>query len=554
MEAPLRLSVSDLWFKRAVIYSVDVETFQDSNDDGIGDFPGLLARLDYIAGLGFNCLWLLPFFPSPNRDNGYDVTDYYSVDPRHGTLGDFVEFMRAADARGMRVVIDLVVNHTSDQHPWFQEARRNPSSRYRDFYVWSKERPADADEGVIFPGEQDHIWSFDPEAGLYYLHRFYQHQPDLNVANLEVREEIKKIMGFWLQLGVSGFRVDAAPFLIEHKGIGDGEIEVEDELDYLDDMRDFLSWRRGDAVLLAEANVAPDEVTDYFGDSDRLHMLFDFYRNQFLFQSLATDDATPLRKAWNAIPEIPEGCQWAHFLRNHDELDLGRLSDAQRARAFKQFAPEESMRLYDRGVRRRLAPMLEGDRRRLQLAWSLLFSMPGSPVVWYGEEIGMGDDLSLDERASVRTPMQWSSEENGGFSSVPRDAHARPIIDKGRYSYRKVNVEAQRRDEKSLLNWVERLIRLRRDCPEIGLGQSRLLPGGAREILVHRCDWETGTVVFAHNFGNRARKVPIKLGKGKFRVSELLKRKAPRTVDGQKFAIGLEPYGYHWMRIEPVDA
>jgi maltose alpha-D-glucosyltransferase / alpha-amylase len=362
--------------------------------------------------LGVTCVWLLPFYRSPDRDNGYDVSDYYSVDPALGSLGDFVEFMHLAGERGLRVIVDLVINHTSRDHPWFQSAREDPDSPYRDFYVWSKTKPDDAHEGMIFPGVQDSIWTYDRKAGEYYLHRFYHHQPDLNVANPRVREEIERVMGFWLALGVSGFRVDAAPFVFEMKGVD--RSDVGDPLDFLDDFRNFLSWRRGDAIMLAEANIPPDEMLDYFAQG-RLQMGFNFLLNQHIFLALARHDSRPLIEGLLTPPPLPEEGQWVTFLRNHDELDLGRLTESQRQDTFAAFAPQPKMQLYERGIRRRLAPMLGGDERRLKMAYSLMLSLPGTPVINYGEEIGMGDDLALPERDSVRTPMQWSADDNAGF-------------------------------------------------------------------------------------------------------------------------------------------
>ena len=417
--------MGELWHKGAIVYTIDVETFSDGNGDGIGDFVGLAGKLDYLTGLNVNCVWLQPFYPSPNRDHGYDVSDYYGVHPRFGSLGDFVQFSQAARERGIRIIIDLVVNHTSVDHPWFQEARRDPKSRYRDYYVWNKEKPSDADRGLIFPGQQTSTWTYDEQAGLYYFHRFYQHQPDLNTANPNVRREIERIMTCWLQLGVSGFRVDALPFLTAPKGIAELSHYSHE---YVVALRQGLSWQQGDAVLLGEANVAPEEVAEYFGEGDRIHMIFNFYVNQYLFLAMARGDASLIRKAYDALPQIPEFCQWANFLRNHDELDLGRLSDSDREEVYRAFAPEENMRIYNRGIRRRLAPMFANERQRLELAHSLLLTLPGTPVLRYGEEIGMGDDLSLQERDSVRTPMQWSDARNGGFSAAPADQLIMPVI------------------------------------------------------------------------------------------------------------------------------
>jgi maltose alpha-D-glucosyltransferase / alpha-amylase len=548
----MQISMRDLWYKHAIIYSIDVETFQDSNGDGIGDFEGLIHRLDYLDSLGVTCLWLLPFFPTPNRDNGYDVTDYYGVDPRLGTLGDFVEFMHQAHERGMRVIIDLVVNHTSNQHPWFQAARKDPHSRFRDFYVWSKEEPED-DEGNVFPTEEDGIWSYDEEAGMYYMHRFYHHQPDLNVANVAVRREIKKIMGFWLELGVSGFRVDAAPFLIELKGIAETTIDVDEPYEYLRDMRDFLSLRRGDAVLLAEANVAMDEICNYFGDGDKLHMLFNFYLNQHVFLALARQEAEPILHAWGAPPEIPPKAQWANFLRNHDELDLDRLEDEDKQKVFSEFGPEEHMQLYDRGIRRRLAPMLGGDRRRMEMAYSLMFSLPGTPVIWKGDEIGMGDDLSLDERDSVRTPMQWSGEKNASFSSTSREQLIRPVIRGGEFGYERVNAAEQRRDPDSFLNWIERVIHKRKECPEFGWGECKLIDTGEPSVFAHQCEWEDGLVIAMHNLADRAVRVTLDLSEHReVHLFDVLADRKYEQIDEASHTVELEPYGYRWLRVDRV--
>jgi len=360
--------IDDLWYNNAVLYCLNVETFADSNGDGIGDFNGLTRKLDYLAGIGVTCIWLLPFYPSPRRDDGYDVVDYYGVDRRYGSSGDFVEFMNQARERGIRVIVDLVVNHTSIDHPWFKEARSNPRSKYRDWYVWSKKRPRDWNKGMVFPGVQKSTWSYDSEARLWYFHRFYDFQPDLDTSNPEVREEIKRIMGYWLELGVSGFRVDALPFVISKKG--PNVKRHQQDFDFLREMREFLQWREGDALLLAEANVLPDQDLNYFGNrDDRMHMMFNFLVNQNVFYALACGDVRPLTAALKKTKQRPVTAQWAHFLRNNDELDLGRLTVEQRDAVFAKFAPKPSMRLYDRGIRRRLAPMLDADRKRLELAY-----------------------------------------------------------------------------------------------------------------------------------------------------------------------------------------
>lgn len=537
----------DLWYKNAIIYCLDVDTYMDGNGDGIGDFEGLMMRLDQLASLGITCIWLLPFYPTPNRDNGYDVSDYYNVDPRLGTLGDFVEFMRRAQEHGIRVMVDLVVNHTSIDHPWFQAARADPKSKYRDWYVWSKERPEQMDEGAVFPGVQKTTWTYDRKAQAYYFHRFYWHQPDLNIANPDVRDEILKIMGFWIQLGVSGFRVDAAPFLIESKE--ENPADLDDPHMILRHMRDFLSWRRGDAIILAEANVLYEDVDLYFGDGDKLQMLFNFILNQQLYLALVRGSADPIIKAFKAAPAIPKTGQWANFLRNHDELSLDKLTTEEREEVYAALGPEPEMQIYNRGIRRRLAPMLKNDRRCLELMYSLLFTLPGTPVIWYGEEIGMGEDLSLEERNSVRTPMQWSDEKNGGFSSAPKEKLIRPVISKGEFGYKKVNFDAQNRDKESLLNWIEKAIRLRKACPEFGYGECEIIETNQPSVFAHRCIWDESVVMALHNLSNQ----PVAVNLHFDDVGELYDLLSDQVYDlegdtSQKIELGA--YGYRWFRVK----
>jgi maltose alpha-D-glucosyltransferase/alpha-amylase len=545
------MSVRDRWYHDAVLYCLDVETYHDADGDGVGDFAGLSAKLDHIAGLGATCLWLLPFYPTPNRDNGYDVTDHYGVDPRLGTLGDFVEFIRAAEARGLRVIVDLVVNHTSDQHPWFQAAR-DPASDKHDWYVWSEERPADHDEGMIFPGEQETVWTYDRKAKKYYLHRFYEHQPDLNIANPAVRAEIERVMGFWLRLGVSGFRIDAAPFLIELKGIDEAKGDADPHA-YLRDFRDFLSWRRGDAVLLAEANVAPEKAPEYFGAGDRLHMLFNFVLNQHLFLALAREAKAPLERGMLIPPHPPEAGQWATFLRNHDELALARLTEAQREEIADAFAPEEGMWLYNRGPRRRLPPMLDGDDDRIRMAYSLLLSLPGSPVLRYGEEIGMGEDLSLSERTAVRTPMQWSAHANGGFSSADPDDLVRPAIDEGPFRFEAVNVDRQRREPDSLLQWMERAIRARKEVDVFGRGRWHVADTDHEAVFAHVCERDGTVAAAVHNLAGAEAEAAVDLSPYADRTAlDLLDPgdEAPPIEEGT-LKITLPRYGFRWFRLEP---
>ena len=540
--------INDLWYKNAIVYCLSVATFMDADGDGIGDFKGLMRRLDYLQGLGVTALWLMPFQPSPGRDGGYDITDYYNVDPKYGTLGDFVDFTHGCEQRGMRVLIDLVVNHTSDQHPWFCEARRNPDSKYRKWYVWSKKKPKHANEGVVFPGVQKSTWTRDNAAKCWYFHRFYDFQPDLNTSHPEVRAEILKIMGFWLQLGVSGFRMDAVPFVISTKG--DKVTRPAEQYNMLREFREFLSWRQGDAIVLAEANVMPKTDMEYFGESgERLQMMFNFQVNQNLFYGLATSDNRPLVNALKATKPRPATAQWGHFLRNHDELDLGRLTEEQRQAVFDAFAPEPNMQLYDRGIRRRLAPMLQGDRRRLELAYSLLMALPGTPVIRYGDEIGMGDNLTLPERQPARTPMQWSTEDQGGFSTNRKTIL--PVISAGAYGYQHVNVAVQRRDTNSLMNWMERMIRMRKEAPEIGWGNYEILPAGSPAILAIRYDWRDNAVVVVHNLSPNPCEARLSVGlsgdEGR-RLVNILSEDHSVAEESGKHSILLEAYGYRWYR------
>jgi maltose alpha-D-glucosyltransferase / alpha-amylase len=537
----------DLWYKNAIVYCVDVDAFMDGNGDGVGDFQGLTDRLDHLEAMGVTCVWLMPFYPSPNRDNGYDIIDFYSVDPRLGSLGDFVQFARAARHRGLRVIIDLVVNHTSIDHPWFQAARSDPQSPYRDWYVWSEEKPDDAEEGIIFPGVQETTWTWDEQAQAYYFHRFYAHQADLNIANPAVREEIEKIMGFWLELGVSGFRIDAVPFLIEYKGL---KVQPDtDPHEYLTEIRDFLSWRKAEAVMLAEANIAMDQAGEYFGDGDRMTMVFHFMLNQRLFLALARGDGRPVVDMLRATPKIPKTGQWAHFLRNHDELDLGRLSDSERQEVFDAFGPEPGMQIYGRGIRRRLAPMLNGERRRIAVAFSLMFALPGTPVLWFGDEIGMGEDLSLDERNAVRTPMQWNSGPNGGFSRAEPADLVRPVVRGGSFGFETVNVACQRDDPHSLLEQVRRMIRERRAHPEIGWGPCEVVETGEPAVIGLRQTWQGNSVLTLHNLADHPVEIMPAIEDGApTRVKTLVSDHEGQPVERIDQPIRLQPYGYCWLK------
>ncbi|MBW8902467.1 MAG: alpha-amylase family protein [Bradyrhizobium sp.] len=545
--------IDDLWYKNGIFYCLSVGTYMDSDGDGIGDFKGLLRRLDYLQGLGITTIWLMPFQPSPGRDDGYDISDYYGVDPRYGTLGDFVEFTHGCRQRGIRVIIDLVVNHTSDAHPWFRQARSSRDSQFRDWYVWSDKKPANADSGMVFPGVQKSTWSRDKQAGAWYFHRFYDFQPDLNTSNPQLQAEILKIMGFWIQLGVSGFRMDAVPFVIATKG-PKVRTPVE-QYDMLRSFREFLQWRQGNAIILAEANVLPKTDMEYFGDDgDRMQMMFNFHVNQHLFYALASSDTRPLAKALTDTRQRPATAQWGLFLRNHDELDLGRLTKAQRKVVFDQFGPDKNMQLYNRGIRRRLAPMLGGDRRRLELAYSLMCTLPGTPVIRYGDEIGMGDNLALPERNCARTPMQWSTEPHAGFTDS--DKPCSPVIDEGPYGFEHINVAKQRRDPGSMLNWTERIIRMRKEVPEIGWGDFNVIATRDPAVLIIRYDWRNNSVLFVHNLDEKPREISFAVGLsgefGKVLINLLAEDHSHANEQGKHMLL-LEPYGYRWYRVGGLD-
>lgn len=542
---------SDVWWKNAVFYCLDVETFQDGNGDGIGDFAGLEHRIDHLAGLGVTCIWLMPFYPTPNRDDGYDIVDYYSVDPRLGSMGDLVQFVRTARDRGIRVIADLVVNHTSAEHPWFRSARSDRNSPYRDWYVWRDQIPEKGPDGLVFPDAEDSNWEWDETAGQYYLHRFYRHQPDLNIANPEVRTEIRKIVGFWLQIGLAGFRVDAVPFLLETDGIA-GQADIAPH-DWLRDLRSFIGRRSGDAILLGEVNLEYEEVRRFFGDEggDELNMCLDFNLNQALALALVREDAGTLVHAMRAMPSLHPDDGWAHFARNHDEWSLDKLTEAERQEVFAAFGPKTEMQLFGRGLRRRIPTMLGGDQARIRMLYSLVFALPGAPVLFYGEEIGMAENLEIEGRMSVRAPMQWSDAPNGGFSTAAPEDLRRPVVATRGWSARKINVEDQERDPASMLNWMERLIRRRRQTPEIAFGNWSFVPFPEASILALRYDWGRRTVMLIHNLAGERRKSSCNPAnaEGWRSLDHLLGGGSAEIARDGVLSVDLPAYGHLWLRV-----
>ena len=553
----LKTETSDLWWKSAVVYCLDVEKFFDANDDGIGDFTGLAQRIDYLAELGVTCLWLMPFYPTDGRDDGYDITDYYGIDPRLGTHGDLVELVRTAKDRGMRVIADLVVNHTSHKHPWFKAARASKDNPFRDSYVWRDTAPPDTSDKVVFPDAEESLWTLDDRTGEWYLHNFYSEQPDLNIANPAVRAEVAKIIGFWLQLGLDGFRVDAVPFMIETAGI-DPEWEdfYGDPHEYLRELREFMQRRKGDAIFLGEVNVPYAEQVKFFGgkEGDELSMMFDFELMQRMYLSLARQDATAMATMLKKRPKLARHNQFANFVRNHDELTLDKLSDKERQEVFDAFGPEPDMQLFDRGLRRRLPPMLDGDPRRIKMVYSLMFSLPGTPVLFYGEEIGMGENLEVEGRMAVRTPMQWTAGTNGGFSTAA-PSRLPSLPPEGAYGPAHVNAEQQRGDDDSLLSFIGTLARRYRECPEVGMGDFEVLDHQTPSVLAHRCTWNqfgggSASSVLVHNLSPEPTEVTLDLADVPDVVAtDLLTHERCQVDTKGSLTVTMDGYGHRWLRL-----
>ncbi|MBO1030580.1 alpha-amylase family protein [Tessaracoccus sp. SD287] len=550
---------SDMWWKTAVVYCLDVETFFDADNDGTGDFTGLSARVDYLAELGVTCLWLMPFYPTAERDDGYDITDFYGVDPKLGSFGDLVELIRTAKDRGMRVIADLVVNHTSAKHPWFKAARSSKDNPYRDFYVWRDTPPPDTSHEVVFPDQEDSLWEYDERTQEWFLHNFYKHQPDLNVTNPVVRDEIRKIIGFWMELGLDGFRVDAVPYLISARGVGQSDAEgYGDPHQHLRELKAFMGRRRGDAILLGEVNIPYQEQLAFFGSEgvgEELTMQFDFVLMQQMYLAFARNDATLIGATLEQRPDLPVNSQFACFVRNHDELTLDKLSEDERQEVFAAFGPDPDMQLFGRGLRRRLPPMVDADPRRLRMIYSLMFSLPGTPVLFYGEEIGMGENLAVPGRMAVRTPMQWTDEKNGGFSAARASRLPAPVTE-GAFGPAHVNVAAQRKDPDSLLNFVSLLARRYRESPEVGMGASQVLAHDVASVLAHRCTWTRpgdagASTVLVHNLSPEACEITVTLDgvEEGTEARELLTDARLQVGRGGRLTVPVDGYGHLWWRL-----
>jgi maltose alpha-D-glucosyltransferase / alpha-amylase len=539
-----------LWYKDAIIYQLHVRTFCDSNNDGIGDFTGLLQKLDYLQELGINAIWLLPFFPSPLRDDGYDIADYTSVHPSYGTLDDFRAFLAAAHERGIRIVIELVANHTSDQHPWFQEARSSTDNPKRDWYVWSDTDDKYKEVRIIFLDTELSNWAWDPVSKSYYWHRFFSHQPDLNWDNPAVFEAMWGVMKFWLDMGVDGFRLDAIPYLIEREGTNGENLPETHAI--LREIRRRLDTEYPGKMLLAEANQWPADVRAYFGDADEFHMAFHFPLMPRMFMAVRLEDRKPIIEILEQTPEIPDTCQWCIFLRNHDELTLEMVTDVERDYMYDEYAKDKQMRI-NLGIRRRLAPMMENDRRRIELLTGMLMSMPGTPIIYYGDEIGMGDNVYLGDRNGVRTPMQWNGGWNAGFSGADPERLYSAVISNPVYGYAAINVESQRRTQHSLLAWMKQIIHVRDSTPIFSRGSIEFLrPSNHRVLAYVRCH-EDKQVLVVNNLSSTAQAVELNLQehKGSIPIEMFGGNLFPRIGDAS-YLLTLAPYQFFWFRLRRI--
>lgn len=538
------------WYKDAVIYQAHVKAMYDSNGDGIGDFRGLAQKLDYLRDLGINAIWLMPFFPSPLRDDGYDISDYTAVHPNYGSLDDFKHFLDAARELGIRVIIELVLNHTSDQHPWFQESRKSLDNPRRDWYVWSDTDSRYRGVRIIFLDTEMSNWAWDPISKQYYWHRFFSHQPDLNYDNPAVREEMWKVMKFWLDLGVDGFRLDAVPYLVEREGTSCENLPETHQV--LKELRKKLDENYPGRMLLAEANQWPADLRAYFGDGDEFHMAFHFPLMPRMFMGLKLEDRKPITEILQQTPQIPVSCQWCLFLRNHDELTLEMVTDMERDYMYDEYAHDKGMRL-NLGIRRRLAPLLDNDRRRIELMTGMLMSLPGTPVIYYGDEIGMGDNIYLGDRNGVRTPMQWDGGWNAGFSAADPESLYAALILNPVYGYPAVNVERQKRTQHSLLSWMRRLLQVRESTPIFGRGSIEFLYPANHRVLAYVRQLGGETMLAVNNLSASAQAVELDLSRftGNILVEMFGRNIFPR-IGEVPYLLTLGPYQFFWFRLRRI--
>ena len=541
---------SGFWYKDAIIYQVHVRAFFDSSGDGNGDFRGLAQKLDYLQDLGVNTIWLMPFFPSPLRDDGYDISDYRSVNTTYGTLDDFKAFLEAAHQRGIRVIIEMVLNHTSDQHPWFQESRSSRDNPKRDWYVWSDTDTKYKGTRIIFLDTELSNWAWDPVSKQYYWHRFFSHQPDLNWDNPQVREEMWNVMKLWLDMGIDGFRLDAVPYLVEREGTNCENIPETHAV--IKELRARLDKEFPGRMLLAEANQWPADLRAYFSNGDEFHMAFHFPLMPRMFMGVKLEDRKPITEILKQTPEIPEACQWCLFLRNHDELTLEMVTDMERDYMYDEYAKEKAMRL-NLGIRRRLAPLLDNDRRKIELMNGMLMSLPGTPIIYYGDEIGMGDNVNLGDRNGVRTPMQWDGGWNGGFSPADPESLYAPLLLNPVYGFQAINVQSQRRFDHSLLSWMKRLIRVRKSSPVFGRGSIEFLYPANHRVLAYVRKLGNETILAVNNLSSKAQAVELDLKayRGNILIEMFGRNIFPR-IGELPYLLTLGPYQFYWFRLRRV--
>jgi len=532
------------WYKETIVYGVDVKLFQDTDDNGYGDIKGLTSRLDYLIDLGINCIWLMPFYPSPLRDYGYDVSDFLGIDPRLGNMDDFLNFIKACDENRIHVIVDLVINHTSIEHPWFIQAKSDKNSPYRNYYIWQDTEPENEEKKVMFEGVEDSVWEYVAETSSFYLHSYYKEQADLNIANPKVREEIFKVIKFWLNMGVSGFRLDAAHALTET--VSNDTTTKENLNEFLDEIRKYTESISPDAVLLAEADVDPKDIQDYFGQGDRMHMLFNFFTNQYNFLAMARNSGEALVKGLELTKHVK--CKhYLNFVRHHDELNINQLDPKEQKDVLDKFAPEEKMRVFNHGgIKRQLVPMMENDLKKVKLVYVSIFSLPGSPLIHFGEEIGMGEDLNRDLRSAVRIPMQWTEELHGGFSKAPIEKLNHKPLSNGEYSYREVNVKRQLENSSSLLSFMKSLISKRKDCTEIGYGEWETISLENDRLLAILYKHDDKKLLTICNFSSRKEKG--KLGE-LAENDDLVDLLSDSEYKNPKSTVEVNAYGYRWIKV-----
>ncbi|MDK2972221.1 MAG: maltose alpha-D-glucosyltransferase / alpha-amylase [Candidatus Sumerlaeota bacterium] len=540
------------WYKDAIIYEVFVRSFKDGNGDGIGDFIGMREKLPYIRDLGITCIWLLPMYPSPLRDDGYDIADYYNIHPDYGTMRDFESFLDEAHSMGIRVIADLVVNHTSNEHPWFKEGVADPDSPYHDYYVWADTPEKFSEARIIFCDTETSNWTYHPQTGKYYWHRFFSHQPDLNFDNPAVEEEMFNIVDFWLSKGLDGFRVDAVPYLYEREGTNCENLPETHE--YLRRLRKFIDTRHPGTLLLAEANQWPQDVVEYFGDGDEFHMAFNFPLMPRLFMALRQEDRKPIENIINLLPSIPEACQWAMFLRNHDELTLEMVTDEERDYMYSEYAKDPRMRI-NLGIRRRLFPLVNKNRRAIELLHSLLLTLPGSPILYYGDEIGMGDNIYLGDRAGVRTPMQWTGDRNADFSTADPSRLFLPLVMDPGYNFQGTNVEEQERSSSSFLNWLKRVLRIRKQHPVFGRGDIQFLHPDNRRVIAYLRRYGNDVVLIVNNLSRYCQYVELDLREYNGWMPVDLFGDGHFPLIGElPYLVTLGPHGLYWFRLVQPEA